>query len=74
MRAKNTLLTHFTTRHPKVSSQVESMTGGPVALAWDGLRFRIGDTWKLPLYAPVIAEVRDNEGGEEEDASAGVDW
>jgi hypothetical protein len=54
MGARNTLLTHFSNRYPHVAPRSEAKAPGDLALAMDGTFLRIGDMWKMSMYAPVI--------------------
>jgi ribonuclease Z len=71
MGARNTLLTHFSGRYPHVSPKTAATAHGAHALALDGLRLRIGDVWKMPLYEPAIRALM-SRGEDEDDENAAV--
>jgi ribonuclease Z len=69
MGAKNTLLTHFSSRYPRVTPRTEAKAPSTLALAVDGARMRIGDMWKMPLYAPAMKQAISSGAAEDEDVS-----
>lgn len=84
MRAKHTLLTHFSQRYPKnpkstsapldadVSDADRAFAAGQVvALASDFVQVRIGDLWKMPLHTDAIAALF--EENDEDDSDDGSD-
>lgn len=58
MNAENVLLTHFSTRYPKMppASHLSQSEGPIVTLAFDHARIRIGDMGKLCAYLPAIEQ------------------
>jgi ribonuclease Z len=75
MGAKNTLLTHFSARYPRLTPRSQARAPGPLMLATDGASVRIGDMWKMPLYTPAVREVISAlTAGEEEEAVPNTDW
>jgi ribonuclease Z len=69
MRARVTLLTHFSCRYPRLSPRAVSTAPGALVLAQDGLRFRLGDAWKLQAYEHVVRAVA-SKGDEDDEVSA----
>jgi len=78
MRARNVLLTHFSSRYPTVpryfaSPRRDDANKKPtVALAMDHACIRVGDLWKMATYIPAIAQSFEDiadEGDEEEEAA-----
>jgi ribonuclease Z len=73
MKASNTLLTHFSARYPNVAPRTQEKAHGTLALASDSMRLRIGDMWKMPIYAPAIEQaLMTTFGTEDEDASMAI--
>ena len=75
MRARNVLLTHFSSRYPHmISHNVDKRTEGPtVALAFDHAQLRVGDLWRMPLYLPAIEKsFRDTSEDDEEEEERAV--
>ncbi|KAG1792699.1 uncharacterized protein HD556DRAFT_1293433 [Suillus plorans] len=72
MNAQNILLTHFSARYPKMPPSVsERQAGDPVvAFAFDHANIKIGDMWKMGVYARAIEQsfidIADIEGEEPE--------
>ncbi|KAG0701177.1 hypothetical protein DFH29DRAFT_831788 [Suillus ampliporus] len=72
MNAQNILLTHFSARYPKMPPSIsERQAGDPVvAFAFDHANIKIGDMWKMGVYARAIEQsfidIADIEGEESE--------
>ncbi|KAF8506255.1 beta-lactamase-like protein [Gautieria morchelliformis] len=70
MKAKNVLLTHFSTRFPKtpqMTSAPADATDPTIAIAFDHVTVSIGNLWKLNRYLPAIEQsFLDSEDPEEE--------
>jgi ribonuclease Z len=75
MKAKNVLLTHFSTRFPKTPQMTTASaedTDPNIAIAFDHATVSIGDLWKLNRYLPAIEQsFLDSEDSEEEIVQAG---
>ncbi|EIW77124.1 hypothetical protein CONPUDRAFT_139171 [Coniophora puteana RWD-64-598 SS2] len=58
MNARNTLLTHFSARYPKMPPSVlgHAASTPVLALAFDHGTIRIGDMWKANAYLPAIEQ------------------
>ena len=78
MRARNVLLTHFSSRYPTMPRYFASPTRDDaddqptVALAMDHACMHVGDIWKMATYIPAIAQSFEDiaeEGDEEEEAA-----
>lgn len=59
MKARNTLLTHFSARYPNIPPSVvtEHNPGDPtLALALDHANIKIGEIWKMNAYIKAIEQ------------------
>jgi ribonuclease Z len=59
MKAKNVLLTHFSTRFPKTPQMISApadATDPTIAIAFDHVTVSIGNLWKLNRYLPAIEQ------------------
>ena len=59
MKARNTLLTHFSARYPNIPPSVmtEHNPGDPtLALAFDHANIKIGEMWKMNAYIKAIEQ------------------
>ena len=69
MKAKNVLLTHFSTRFPKTPQMTTApaeATDPTIAIAFDHTTVSIGNLWKLNRYLPAIEQsFLDSEDPEE---------
>jgi ribonuclease Z len=61
MKAKNILLTHFSSRHYRLPPTITRgmLEAGPevkqlIVPAFDHMNMTIGDMWKIPYYIPVL--------------------
>lgn len=76
MKAKNVLLTHFSTRFPKTPqitiAPEDEDTGPTIAIAFDHATVSLGNLWKLNRYLPAVEQsFLDSEDPEEENIQAG---
>ena len=75
MRAKNLLLTHFSTRFPKTPQMIATpaeATGPTIGIAFDHVTVSMGNIWKLNRYLPAIEQsFLDGEDPEDEVVPAG---
>ena len=74
MQAQNVLLTHFSTRHPKMPPGISSLENLHVGIAFDHLRVPLNSVWKLAMYQDAIEEsFADMRDEEDEDVVVGGD-
>jgi len=70
MRAKRTLLTHFSQRYPKLPVFDDGQNVDGVAVAFDGMRCNIGDMWRLGEYIGPLKELYREDVVVEEEQDA----
>ena len=73
MKAENILLTHFSTRYPKLphtmflaGSSNSSETRPNIVLAFDHARMKLGEMYKFKAYMPAIEQCFCSEQEDDE--------